>query len=610
VRRLLGNLLLSLTAVIVCLAVLEAGARAVEHFRPAPQRAEYLWDWEQRWEGEFYTLASDETGWPPGAEFNGDGMRDRTHAQEKPEGTQRVVFLGDSVTLGHGLEPSEAYPQVLQALLDAEGRRVEVMNVALWGWTARQQRIAWERIARRYHPDRAVLAVCLNDIPEMLNNLARPPRWLSALHQRSALARAVVNARGREIQNVEQLFTDAGSRRVREGFDLYLREVRALRDAVERDGAELAIVVFPFRFQLATDAPKPVAQERLAEFCRAEGLRCLDLLPVLRPAGEAAFLDYDHLSVRGARLTAEALLASEIVPTGRSAASLLASRLTGLPEAARGWLASTEGPAPAALLPALLGALRDTDPLVRASAAWALGRSGLAADDVSRALASALASDADEAVRASAARALGGAGIAGRAHRSTLIEALADARASVRWAAAGALDRIGVAPEQAPSLAKALESQDAYVRAFASWKLGEMGPAAGAAAVPALIEALRSGGGAGRSGAVASLAKLGAAARDAVPVLVEELKSADEGRRWRAARALGRIGPVAAPASSALGLLLRDPAPAVRLQAARALGRIGEGARPAIPALVEALKDADPEVRQEALRALGKIPGR
>src|SRR3990170_490073 len=87
VRRLLGNLLLSLTACVVCLAVLEGGSRVVERFRPAPQRAEYLWDWEQRWEGEFYTLASDETGWPPGAEFNGDGMRDRTHAPEKPEGT-------------------------------------------------------------------------------------------------------------------------------------------------------------------------------------------------------------------------------------------------------------------------------------------------------------------------------------------------------------------------------------------------------------------------------------------------------------------------------------------------------------------------------------------
>ena len=64
------------------------------------------------------------------------------------------------------------------------------MNVALWGWSTRQERIAWQRIARGYRPDAAVLAVCLNDIPELFNNLSRPPRWLAALHARSALVRA------------------------------------------------------------------------------------------------------------------------------------------------------------------------------------------------------------------------------------------------------------------------------------------------------------------------------------------------------------------------------------------------------------------------------------
>jgi hypothetical protein len=131
----------------------------------AAQRADYLWDWEKQWQGDFYTMASDESGWPPGAEFNGDGLRDRSHAVEQPEGVARVAFLGDSVTFGHGLEPGEAYPQVLQALLEEEGRPVEVLSAALWGWSTRQERIAYERLVRRYRPERVVVAVCLNDIP-------------------------------------------------------------------------------------------------------------------------------------------------------------------------------------------------------------------------------------------------------------------------------------------------------------------------------------------------------------------------------------------------------------------------------------------------------------
>ena len=61
------------------------------------------------------------------------------------------------------------------------------MNVALWGWSTRQERTAWQRIARGYQPDQAVLAVCLNDIPELQNNLARPPpgSWRSTSAWRS-----------------------------------------------------------------------------------------------------------------------------------------------------------------------------------------------------------------------------------------------------------------------------------------------------------------------------------------------------------------------------------------------------------------------------------------
>src|SRR5262249_1808652 len=151
----------------------------------------------------------------PWEEINADGLRDRTHPPEKPPGTYRLVALGDSVTLGAGIKPEEAYPQVLEKLLWRSGRRGEVVNVGLWGWSTRQERTAYDRIVRRYKPDQVLLAVCLNDIPELQNNLARPSPLLAALFKRSALVRRVINAPGREIQNVEQLFTDRNSRRVK-----------------------------------------------------------------------------------------------------------------------------------------------------------------------------------------------------------------------------------------------------------------------------------------------------------------------------------------------------------------------------------------------------------
>jgi len=148
----------------------------------------------------------------------------------------------------------------------AAGRAIEVLNVALWGWSTRQQYIAYERLARAYHPDQVILGVCLNDLAELQNNLSRPPRWLAALHARSALARRIVNAQGREIANVEELFRDPDAARVKRAYQLFFDEVRALREAVQADGAAVVTIE-----GLATDGKLHAMQEA---FWNQHGLQC------------------------------------------------------------------------------------------------------------------------------------------------------------------------------------------------------------------------------------------------------------------------------------------------------------------------------------------------
>jgi UDP-N-acetylmuramyl pentapeptide phosphotransferase/UDP-N-acetylglucosamine-1-phosphate transferase/HEAT repeat protein/lysophospholipase L1-like esterase len=596
-QSLLGNLALALAVSAAFLGVLEGFCRLVEARRPRPQVADYLWDWQRQWDGEFYTMRSDANGWPPWEEFNADGLRDRTHAREKPVGTRRLVFLGDSVTLGDQIESRHAYPQFLQGDLAEAGHAVEVFNVALWGWSTRQERLAYERIARAYAPDDVVLAVCLNDIPELQNNLTKPPRLLAALHERSALVRRIVNAPGREIGSVEELFGSPEPEKVRAAFERFFAEVRALRAAVTKDGASFAVVVFPFRFQVAAAAPPPRAQERIAAFCAAEGIRCLDLLPTLGPAGEAAFVDYDHLSPAGARLVARALRASGLVAAGPSAAEQLAASCAGACPAIAAWKAG--GPAPPAL-PELVRLLQGPAPETRAAAAWAIARLGADARSALPALEAALR-DPSEGVRVAAVAALGA--VAADRAAPALFAALGDPRQAVRWEAARALSRATLDPGTAvPHLNAALRGDDAYLRGFAAWTLGEMGPRA-SAAVPALVEALARGEGYGRGGASTALAKMGPAARAAVPALVLGLQDADGERRWKAARTLGRIGPAAADAVPALVACLEDSHEYVRSHAARALGRIAVRSLPVDRGLAGASRDRTPAVAKEARAA-------
>ena len=608
-RGLLVNLALSLGVTLVLLALLEGGARLVEKRGPdRPEVAEYIWNWDEKMPGGFYVVNAGAVGWPPWELYNVDGLRDRTRTREKPAGFTRIAFLGDSVTLGGGLSPAEAYPQLLEASYASEGRRAEVMNVALWGWSTRQERVAWQRIARRYRPDQVVLAICLNDIPELQNNLTRPPRWLVKLDARSALVRLLVNAQGREIDSVERLFSDPRAPRVEQALQLFFAEVGALRREVEAEGSSFALVVFPFRFQVEQGAPPPLVQQRIAAFCRDERLACLDLLPTLASVGAGAFRDYDHLSRSGSELVAETLrtsgLLAEAVSDPLTLRRALVARAGPGAQAAALWLDAPQGAPTSAVLTAVAAVLEHGEPSERQAAAWALGFAGSAAEPFVEAVALRLRRDEAPGVRAAAARALGG--IDSRGGRAALVEALRDPSEPVRAAAAQALARLGPGPSEVSGLASVLASPDRYVAAFAAWSLGNIGDAA-EPAVAELGHALERED--TNDVVTRALARIGPAATAAVPDLVRALRSQNEAYRWRAARTLGRIGPGAEPAVAALVAALADSSGAVRMHAARALGRIGPAAKPAAAALQRATGDRDAEVSAAARDALERLAG-
>jgi hypothetical protein len=539
----LVNIALAVFVSALTLGGLEGVCRLWEWRHPPETVADYLWNWQQRWDGDFYVFLSDAVGWPPWEEFNADGVRDVTHAVEKPEGVRRVVFLGDSVTLGDHIKREEAFPQQLGAGFEKEERPVEVFSVAMLGWSTRQERIAYEKIARRYRPDDVVLVVCLNDIAELQNNLSRPHPLLAAAHERSALVRMAIHAQWREINSVEELFADPQPKKVEEAIGRFYDEVKALRDEVVKDGATFRMIVAPFRFQVEPKAPPPRVQKGMEIFARVEKIDMIDLLPVLAPLGDAAFVDYDHLSAEGCRRVADEVRTRDFLH----------------------------------LPPLLVPDTRSEAELVEV-----------------------LRHDPSEPVRARAARTLG------RRHANgavpALFDALGDERASVRWAAAFALYEIQpAAPLAVPRLIQAVGSTDDYVRGFATWTLGNIGPAA-AAAAPVLTEALRHDDAFAQGGAALALGKIGAGARGAVPLLTEALGSKSYVRRRAAARALGRIGPDASEAVPALIQAATDKDdPYLRTFAIRALGRIAPGQPEVKRVLASAAReDGSSEVRRQA----------
>jgi acyl-CoA thioesterase I len=62
-----------------------------------------------------------------------------------PADAPAIVFLGDSLTAGFGLDPDQAYPAVIQRKIDEAGLRYRVVNAGVSGETSAgaRRRIEW-----------------------------------------------------------------------------------------------------------------------------------------------------------------------------------------------------------------------------------------------------------------------------------------------------------------------------------------------------------------------------------------------------------------------------------------------------------------------------------
>lgn len=66
----------------------------------------------------------------------GSGEAATSPAAARPVARPRVVVLGDSLTAGYGLDPSQSYPALLQERVDRAGYEFEVVNMGVSGDTS------------------------------------------------------------------------------------------------------------------------------------------------------------------------------------------------------------------------------------------------------------------------------------------------------------------------------------------------------------------------------------------------------------------------------------------------------------------------------------------
>jgi lysophospholipase L1-like esterase len=101
--------------------------------------------------------------WDTAIETNEYGFRDRSHTLQKPVGTTRILFGGDSITLGIGVEGEQIFARRFDRAGQTLQPPVEAIAMAVDGYSATQVLELLRTRAPEFQPDMVVYVMCLND---------------------------------------------------------------------------------------------------------------------------------------------------------------------------------------------------------------------------------------------------------------------------------------------------------------------------------------------------------------------------------------------------------------------------------------------------------------
>jgi lysophospholipase L1-like esterase len=270
--------------------------------------------------------------------FNREGYRDVDHDPASPR--RRIVWLGDSVSFGLGVDQDRTFVSLLQKELAAREEPWELVSLAIFAYHAGNHLDALREDGLTHRPDLVVVQLYMNDfsipVPAAGGSGAATPARPPTLGQR-------LTALKNRLVYKSALYLRLQQAALRTSYAL-LHDVRrnrfshTLNDAEPRDkaaflaahpddrsiaafqalaeirrtaaaaGARTFLWISPDETQLFS--PRfDLVNQRVRRFCETEGINFYDPLPALRARPDRAELFHDgvHYSPKGHAVVARLL---------------------------------------------------------------------------------------------------------------------------------------------------------------------------------------------------------------------------------------------------------------------------------------------------------------
>ncbi len=288
---------------------------------------------------------------------NNLGLRGLDVEVRKPEGVLRILTLGDSFTLGTGVEDDETASHLLESKLNAKGAHVQVVNGGVDSYSPILAHLRLTRRLAELEPDLVILLFDMGDLVQEQAYRAvatlgpdgdivaidgRRRRTLgnrlrSFANHHLILTRLILYYASRALSppgpmdvvttaNRETLaHTLASDHQNRDAqWEAVFESIRATRAFCDGIGADLLLVLYPCGHQVGEDewavgrrlfVPEGAeisdrSVDRLLDFAQTSGIRVLNTFPAFRAYDGDSPLYYErdlHWTPAGQRLLADEL---------------------------------------------------------------------------------------------------------------------------------------------------------------------------------------------------------------------------------------------------------------------------------------------------------------
>ena len=277
--------------------------------------------------------------------INSLGLRGPDFPVGKAEGEIRILFVGDSITVGLGVDEEDTFIRQVEKILKADSpdTNVRTINAGCSGYTTWQEADYLKREGLRLSPDLVVLNFCLNDLLDVIDTQPQQVRgrpWIDEyppLNHVSGLARMaahfsdahrakvireqrlwtnenVFGAPRGEFVGLDALFEHPPNPRIAAAWKRIFEDLGDFDEICRAADVPWVLLTLPIQMQLPPDAGAERTMKKVADWAEARGVPHLDVTDAfLRWAEESdrppmdLLKDEVHPGVEGSRVIAETL---------------------------------------------------------------------------------------------------------------------------------------------------------------------------------------------------------------------------------------------------------------------------------------------------------------